>query len=167
MTSPVSRSASAAIRRGAPGSRAGGAGVRQVVEDESETARSNGGSGGGSASRSRWIADHPRVGAGRQLLAGDLEHAGRRVGQHELADVPGQRQAEQPGARPYLDRPHVARQRNRGTDHVRDGIRPRAALRSVPGPCSLVEGAHVRMMPGCSDVVPTDADAPAEIGQRQ
>jgi len=82
----------------------------------------------------------------RELLAGDLEHPRRRVGQHELADVPRQRQAEQPGPRPHLDRAHLAGQRDDGADRVGDGFRSSSAFRRVPGPCALVERAHLRII---------------------
>ena len=80
---------------------------------------------------------------GRQLLADDLAHALGRLGEHEVADVVGQREAEQPGPGADVDGAGRRRQRRRSPGSQR---RPPRLARGVPAcPIRVARSSNVAM----------------------
>jgi hypothetical protein len=119
----------------------GGAGVEYVMEDEQ---------GDGEV---EWVVErrigkqvepargHVRRAIRGQLLVDDLEHARRRIREHEFAQVTGQGEPEQPGPRADLDRTGIGRDRDGRPDRHGDGFGALAPLRRVPGPGPFVRVA--------------------------
>ena len=73
----------------------------------------------------------------------DLAHAGGRLGQHQVPQVVDERQPQQAGPGPDLDRPRRVAQVDGVADRRGDGPGALPPLVGVPVPRPLVERGHV------------------------